>query len=320
MPPGLRTLPPRDRVHDGRPDPSLPPARTVLHLGAHKTATTFIQTVLAANSAALARRGTGLLLPGHLRNDPDLVFSSTLEGKEYEDQLDRTRTRLSALMTETRQRTPRIVLSEEGILGSSRVNLKTRSLYPDPGRRLAYLPRGLDTETTEICLALRSYASFFAANISTVARRGKLFAFRDLRAPLLALKRGWPDVIADIRSRFPHTRLTLWRYEDFSRYRGAILNHLADGPVEVASEGFVNRSLSARAMVELEAAADSRGYLPTGTAAARDVARAFPAGPENPAYSPWSPEDAATLRASYDAHWREIRETHPDACPWTAAT
>ncbi|WP_163025809.1 hypothetical protein [Chachezhania antarctica] len=296
-----------------RPGPTEPP-KTVLHLGAHKTATTFIQKVLSLNADALRRRGTAVLLPEHLRGDPDLAYASTGDA-DRDAQVHRTRARFDTLLRGARA--PRVVLSEEGLLGSSRMNLTARALYPDPGPRLSCLPPDLDSPDTEICLSIRSYDSFFAANISTVARRGKLFAFDDLRASLLALARGWPDVLADIRAHFPNARLTVWQYEDFTPHRDAILRHLAGGPVNFASADRVNRSLSARAMTELAALADSRGNLPGGPGAARKLARAFPSGAQYPSYSPWSPEDAATLRAAYDRHWQQIRDTHPDACLWT---
>ncbi|WP_158964433.1 hypothetical protein [Chachezhania sediminis] len=300
--------------------PPIQPARIVLHLGALKTATTYIQSALDSHRDKLRDSGTELLLPKDLRPDQHLAFSSNLTGDAFRDQATRSRERLDHLISDALERSSRLILSEEGILGASRLNLTRKQVYPDLPRRLTYLPEQLDHERVEICFTLRSYDRFFASNLTTVARRGKVFDFDKLRRPLMHLERGWPEVLADIAAAFPRARLTVWRFEDFPKHRQAILAHLAGQPLHDDGGRYVNRSLSADAMSALARKADKKGNVPDGKLLAKRMARRFPASDTVPAYFPWSDRDARTLRDAYDEHWTLIRTTLPGTNTFDAAS
>ena len=276
--------------------------KLVVHLGAHKTATTYLQNALDAKRDMLREEGTALILPSDLRrggktaqtDEPGEVPSVTAQ--------------LSAVAAEAG--TQRIVLSEENFIGSTGHNLARKSLYPSIRRRLSKLPAALNHPNVTILFSLRDYGPFVSSNITTALRFGKLFDTDELRLAFLVLHRSWMDVIADLRVSFPAAQLKIWRYEKFAQIEAQVFAEMV-GAFQPEPRRRANQTLSGRAMRRVQAKLSEGDPDLKPRQLVRRIKRKFPISATHPAYSLWTPEEAALLSESYEAHWREICETSP---------
>ena len=108
----------------------------------------------------------------------------------------------------------KVVVSDEGLLGPTFLS-NGYGIYPEAYSRLALIRKMLRYPPSELHLTLRSYDTFLVSvyTMDVLYRRGYVPPFDDIRETFLALRRGWPDVVADVRRAFPGTPLTLRRVE-----------------------------------------------------------------------------------------------------------
>lgn len=273
----------------------------IVHLGVHKTATTFIQSALNDARGALRASGTALILPWDVRparaaGDRNLVDTLTAQ--------------LSAHADDPMAR--RIVVSEENIIGSTGGNLTNGALYPRLDGKLARLPRGFDHPNVRFLLSLRDYGPYLSSSVTTAVRRGRKFDHDVIRAGFSEVSRGWVDVVAELRASFPAAQLTIWRYEDFATVQPQVFSTLAEGfTPPPRKQSF--RTLSDAAMRHVMFHLPEKIPAEQARQIVRQAARDFPISDTNPPFTLWSPDAAAALSATYEAHWQQISAAHPGA-------
>lgn len=185
----------------------------ILHVGAHRTATTSLQRMIGAEGAMLSRRGMAYWGPKRMRSG----LCHGLMGSEdaiLPWQANRARQRIARRARaeeETGHRT--LFVSDENILGAMRPLLRDAALYPEAGQRVARFADGLAAYPVTIGLATRGYADWWAS----------LVAFRMLRdAPnpgpglinrLMRQPRRWRHLVADLAQAVPGARIVVWTHE-----------------------------------------------------------------------------------------------------------
>ena len=218
MPVTVSGLPP-SRTGPGRPD--LP--EIVLHLGAQRTGSTRLQYVLDANRDALARNATVALTPPRrgkrvsptIRDVVALMLTGRSRPVRHYLRLRKARAVFRDLVAHRPPGTPprRIILSEENLLGPS-FRTDGFGLYPCAYPRLAALRRLLGRSPSAVHLTLRAYDTFLVSVYAMAAVYGRNTPpFDDIRETLLAVHRGWPDVVDDVVRAFPGTVVKLTRVE-----------------------------------------------------------------------------------------------------------
>ena len=211
-------LPP-PRTAPGRPD--LP--EIVLHLGAHRTGSTRLQYVLDANRDALATNATVALTPPRpgkrvsptIRDVLALVPTGRYWPVRHYLRLRKARAMFRDLVADRPPGTPprRIILSDENMLGPG-FRTDGVGLYPCAYPRLAALRRLLGRPPSAVHLTLRAYDAFLVSVYAMAAvYRRDAPPFDDIRETLLAVHRGWPDVVDDVARAFPGTAVKLTRVE-----------------------------------------------------------------------------------------------------------
>jgi len=210
--------------------------KIILHLGAHRTASTHVQGVLGKNTALLAE--AGISAP----SQDDVKDALT---KPLGTRIPSLRAGFGALAgLET------VVISDENLLGFLNSIFSHGEFYPDTARRLAKLRAMLPVDPVKIVVAIRPYDSFFASAYGRWLAPGRMVLPRATVAELvLGLTRGWGDVLADIAEVFPDSEMHISEYSPDPRFGPAQLNAIL-GPL--ADKLFYNpdyrwnRSMSAR--------------------------------------------------------------------------
>jgi len=189
-----------------------------IHLGAHKTATTHLQDLLAAMRPALAEQGVDFLPHPQIR---DVLRPTWQRGRRPIP----LRMRAAARgLGRLRGGPPRVALSEENLLGYPH-DAFSDPVYPHAGwlRRFRRLTRGAERA---LFLSIRSYDGFlvsaFYEHMRFAPNAGALLAA--MRARLRARPPSWPDLLARLRRIFPGSPFRIWRYEDYARAPLPIVN------------------------------------------------------------------------------------------------
>lgn len=269
-----------------------------LHLGAHKTASTHVQTRLAAMRDALAADDRAFLplralrdmrLRTLARRDPRAWFGPS--GLAWA-----VRARLAPHLPDGART---LILSDEDFLGFADEALAAPS-YPAAERRLRPLRALAAGRPTRLFLAVRSWDGYapsaYAQLLRSAHRPG---GFDAIRRRMMREPPDWAGLAARLLRLFPAADLVVWRYEDYRLNERAILAEIigADpGPAPDLPAPGHTRGASAPAIAAAEALDPA---LPVETRRAR-VAAIFadPAHAGAP-FAPFDVEERAALQALY---------------------
>jgi hypothetical protein len=183
----------------------------VLHVGAHRTASTTFQKTLGASGPALAQAGVVYWGPKCTRSG---LFDGLIGAPE---RLDPAR-RLAGLRRVARRarRAERagariLLISEENVLGSMRAAVSGGGFYADAGPRVAAVAEAFGTYRLTIAMAVRAQDAWWRSARAFCAARDGSLAVQDghfARQP-----RGWRDVIGDIAEWTSPCRIAVWSHE-----------------------------------------------------------------------------------------------------------
>lgn len=180
----------------------------ILHIGAHRTATTAMQDMFVANNATLDERAIKALV--HRQLGGDSGFSDVVHQKDW----GQPRAWIKA-QTKAAQK---VIISDENMIGDMGWNVRSGTFYNRASIKLTAYRDFLAQTPTRIGLGIRHYASYWlsAHGQELLYRNMKkqgVPRFDDLRPALLAAKRGWLDLIADVRAVFKTAEIVVWPVE-----------------------------------------------------------------------------------------------------------
>lgn len=201
--------------------------KIILHLGAHRTGTTSLQTALDEASQILQQSGIVALTPPRpgKRGLPTMrklgnilvsakgaagFFSAPFKRREAAKLLGE----LLESQTGTSTLPERLILSDEKMLGRG-FAADGQSIYPYARAHLASIRKVFPRKIDEIHLTIRSYDTFL---VSVYAMRA-LYAhdvkpFDKIRENLLRLQLKWSDLVDALRQTFPGARIVLSVFEE----------------------------------------------------------------------------------------------------------
>jgi hypothetical protein len=276
------------------------PERICVHLGAHKTATTYMQATFESIRSSRGGDYLGLLTPRGCRSMAGLTFHTFGRSVEEIDNIASISCKLLEewMFSEVARGASWILLSDEQIMGSSRLNISSEVLYPGFGTRLRCIPKSWQSHNLSFFLAIRNYADFFSSSYATTVRRGLRLNFSaERRMELSKLPRRWTHVVSDVLDCFPNAILHVWRYEDFSVLREELVKAATgwNGAI-VWQEAWSMKSLTHE---EMEIALSSRLGEITPRQIRTLAASRYPEAHRK--YDPWDEK----LRLLLDERYRE---------------
>lgn len=166
---------------------------------------------------------------------------------------------------------------------------------------------------TEVHLALRNYADFFASTFVEFLRSAsgdKVIREAQMKRAVLSNLPSWTGFVDLALTCFPDAQMTIWRHEDFHALSDRVIGNLCGPTVDVGTLATPKRtrgrpSASHRAVQELLIEIERNG----GEAAlARrvEIQDAYPRGPGYPGYDPWSEEERAHMVRLYERDLADI--------------
>ncbi|WP_010142049.1 hypothetical protein [Oceanicola sp. S124] len=241
----------------------------ILHIGAHRTATTSFEGYLRANAPALAGLGVGFWGPRRTRGG---VLAGVIPGPgslSSARQFDRARGRIALNLAKAEGRLVRhLLISDENILGSPRGDLRAERLYPEAGPRVAAFARAFEGRLSRIEISVRGQDSYWTSVLCFALARGHALPRPGSLDRLVTQPRGWREVIEDLAEAAPGIEILVMPHE---RYAGLPERRLARmlgdarGLPQAHARHWLNRSPDLAALRRLLAERGAGG-LPAGPA------------------------------------------------------
>jgi hypothetical protein len=281
-----------------------------VHLGAHKTGTTWLQRRLRDGAGALAAAGIDYEPLARLRPAFTDGFERWVRARPGAPSPAVLRATLSALAA----RSPhRLLLSDENLMGDCFTFLRTGRLYPGFARRMDRLQEVLPQRPVRVVLTIRDYAGFFPSAYIEALRYRAFEPFDALRGRLTLDDGLWTRIVAALVARFGTDAVRIMRFEKLGPRLPAMLEALFGTPFDPAHLPEVadrHEGLSAAAIQALAQAA-AQGDTRPAHVRTTEAAQRHPRGPDSPPFRPWTAQEASALQALYAGHLREIDRRWP---------
>lgn len=218
--------------------------KVLVHLGVHKTATTFIQSQLANNRQALAKKGFGVAGIWAVRKR----FTNHFDRLSWFDPVWRFLTRpvlrrkLDRLMGET-EGLNAFLLSDENLTGTIAANYALGRLYPWVRYRVKMLDSLLAGNEVHYFICIRRYPDYLVSSWLQLASKGKPPAFEKYVEKFAPDRRGWAELVADLVDAVGRERLTVWTYDWFAQDPRRVFALLAPGTDFVVADEELKREI-----------------------------------------------------------------------------
>lgn len=277
----------------------------VLHLGAHKTATTNLQRLFFKNRQLLeSDLGFGYVPMFRLRADVTTRLDRADSQPQRSQMVEALRGYGVGLASDGR----RVLLSDENLIGDCAEIMRSGKLYPRMLTRLRRLRELLGQEPREIWFAVRAYDHFLASAYVEANRHAKEFLSWDATAARVDLsRRRWPQVLADVRTVFPGARVRVWAFEQFVADDRSVMGHLiGEGAARLAYiKEAVRASSSADAIRVAELLSQTLGPAAAASVFA-ELDALLPKSATRLGFSPWSDDEKAAFRRLYEADLQQL--------------
>ena len=264
--------------------------KVILHIGAHRTASTTLQSYVRRHAKALRDDGIGFWGPGRTRKG---LFAGIQPTPGFGPEAAyRARGRILLQMKRAQaNHVHTLLISDENMMGSVRLNLRTGRLYPDIGERMSRYISALDHRIDKIVISVRGLDHYWASAMAYGVARGHAVPDAARREAITRHVRTWRDVVADVACAAPLAQIEVIPFEK-SAGRPDLMLSACTGhatPRDTAPE-WLNRAPNAG---QLRALLMERG----------DNAIDVPDTTER--WSPFDETGRAALREAYadDMHW-----------------
>jgi hypothetical protein len=201
-----------------------------VHLGAHKTATTYLQRQLQRNTAILEANGIFCPQQKTFQEAFGRYFNALVHAYPYGGLAIRPFLERKIDQLVRSAGTPSsAILSDENLAGMLAFNHKQGGLYRQVGRRTALLAAVLAPHKPHFYFAIRSYKDFLPSAYLQLATNGREPEYQAYLDSFDVEKYGWTAAIRQIVDSVGAENLTVWTYEKFARDNRSIFDLLVPG-------------------------------------------------------------------------------------------
>lgn len=188
----------------------------ILHIGAHRTASTSFQAYLRANADALEELAVCFWGPKRTRGG---LFSGIVPvngSPRLERQARMAKGRIGLQVERARLNGMRqLIVTDENIIGASRRNLRDTTLYRGAGVRMAQHAAAFGGRITRAVVSIRCLDSYWSSALAYGIGRGHQLPDAAHLEAIVQQKRSWRDVITDLACAMPGVELLVLPHETY---------------------------------------------------------------------------------------------------------
>lgn len=187
-----------------------------LHLGAHKTATSYLQACLKASPELFETYGCRLVTQFDLSDDLRRRIREWQSDLTSTDPLPPYQDFLAGLVTPADD-TRYVLLSFEGLIG--RLSLALHGvIYPSSAKTIEALRSAFEDQPVRVGFAVRNYADLVCSTYSeTVNGSFSIRTFDEYLAAVDLPGLTWAPVVTQLREAFGEANVKVWSYEEYRR-------------------------------------------------------------------------------------------------------
>ncbi len=189
----------------------------ILHIGAHRCATTTFQNYLRLNARRLFSQKVGFWGPRRTRHG---LFRGILPGTVPLTGRDMRRRAIGRvqmhLLRSAERGIGKLLISDENLMGTMRENLRLAELYCGVGERMARYGEAFGGRISNVVLNVRSQDSYWASALGYSLTRGRGVPGTAAIERLVTGTRCWRDVITDVSCALPDARIWVLPFERFA--------------------------------------------------------------------------------------------------------
>lgn len=206
--------------------------KIVIHLGVHKTASTFLQTHLQRNRLWLKEQGVLYIGPDRVRRalipviDEAMADGGTAAAAVAMRKLRNRIAHIVDVESAGQPEPQRLLISDEELLGLNGLIPASDRLYPQAAARVALLGQALQGFDITFCFGIRNYADFLVSSYCESLRHTKTQPFEAVLKQSQRVQFSWPGLISELRAGNGGSRILFWRYEDFPGSEACIFEAL----------------------------------------------------------------------------------------------
>lgn len=198
--------------------------KTFIHLGAHKTATTFTQQNLVASRPAFEAQGWKALWLQRDRPDIYQSVGRVREGKARGNDIELVDRYFEDIRTEPAN----VFLSTETTLGAMNISASQGVIYPHSREMMQMLKTKLEGREIRVAYCIRNFADFVESSYSFLVMKGTPSRFGKFYEKVNIKNLSWLKIIDELADVFGKENMYIWTYEDFKRNSTAYFLRLLD--------------------------------------------------------------------------------------------
>ena len=283
-----------------RGNPSILGERKIhLHLGAHKTATTFIQKILRKNQETLLENGVLYLPLVETRSKLSKHISAISKVDRDPSSLAcRRQAILDALGPERLERCHTILISDEN-LSATPNRFRNGSVYSSIAADWKHLRDELGPNIS-LFFSIRDYPDFLTSIYVETLRKHPYRSFEEFRRRHERLPKFWSQVHRGFSSVLGGENLNFWDFRDTIAKPAEVLAMLTGTSTPLVTKSTpVRESLSKEAIGFIRDFQSLEGRPLPPRHVTEMAMRLYPLSKCPEKFNPWSPEERATLREHY---------------------
>ncbi|MES2657363.1 MAG: hypothetical protein V4689_02035 [Verrucomicrobiota bacterium] len=275
--------------------------RIRLHLGAHKTATTYLQKNLARNKATLLDQGVLYVPLADSRSKVSKHIAALSNTSTHAADLPRHREALlDGLGREDLARCHTVLISDENLSGGPG-GFRKGEIYQSITADWARVHDELGPDI-RVAFSIRDYPGFLTSVYSEILRKHRYFPFRRIRKMFGESPTLWSDVHRKFSGVFGEENVTLWDFKDTVGHPAEVMAMLTGTDAPLAIRDSPNReSLSKKAIEFIRDFQKLPGRQLDPPLVAEVARRLYPLAEHPEKFDPFEPGERAALLACYQA-------------------
>jgi len=189
----------------------------ILHIGAHRTATTTFQAYLRDNRAALAGLGVAAWEPHVTRKGLLSGVMPVAGAAAADEQMRRARARIGrGIETLAAQGMRQLLVSDENMIGTPRHNRRRGALYPDIGGRMQRFSEAFGHGVGRVVLSIRPQDEFWSSVLIYSVMRGHRVPGAAELAALARAGHGWREPITVLARALPGVEIRVLPHHPYA--------------------------------------------------------------------------------------------------------
>jgi hypothetical protein len=276
----------------------------LVHLGAHKTASTHFNRLLRKNGTLTSQFSVAVPRKDEIRS----LVTRRLSGGNLKE----TGPMRAEVVGVLAQGARTLFLSDENILGTPNRLVQNGVMYPSAGKRVRAALRLLGDGPVELMLAVREPGSFAVSSWGEAMRS---WGYLDFRAyigadPIPSLR--WSQLVRRILAARSGIRLTVWTFENYREKTPELVADVLgleslEGHDLLDIDSVVRPGLSQRAVDEIRVICEGSVDSPSQDTF-EEIVKTFPKSDAFPAPRPWSEEELKALSEQYRRDVRRLSQ------------